>query len=119
MATASTTTMSQPPPPPPSRRPPPPPPKGQSRKTTPPPPRGPPPPPPKHSLKRKAVDYKQHSVKSAKTDGNSNFSRGVRPPPPPSGATIVRNRISIRKPVVLRDVSVFQKKYQVGQGTYG
>lgn len=27
--------------------------------------------------------------------------------------------VSIRKPVVLRDVTAFQKKHQVGQGTYG
>jgi cyclin-dependent kinase 12/13 len=27
--------------------------------------------------------------------------------------------LSIRAPVVLRDVDVFEKKHQVGQGTYG
>ena len=64
------------------------------------------------------------------------------PPPPPKPASVVtpheqnlkhtlevvdtvaakrtrHNSVSIRAPVVLRDVNVFLKKHQVGQGTYG
>lgn len=121
MATA--TTMTQPPPPPPRR----PPPRG-------PPPKGPPPPPPpKQGLsgtKRSAHQDTNRVVKSKTTsekDGTQKVTKvapprptpkGVKPPPPrPAGG--MKKRMSIKKPVVLRDVTVFQKKYQVGQGTYG
>lgn len=43
------------------------------------------------------------SKHTVRTVGKGKFGKGV----------------SIRKPVVLRDVSAFQKKHQVGQGTYG
>jgi hypothetical protein len=52
-----------------------------------------------------------------------------RGPPPhkgkiasPAAAAAVgsaRKRMTIKKPVVLRDVHAYEKKYQVGQGTYG
>merc|ERR1712038_1105031 len=102
-ATATTATMSQPPPPPPSRR------------------RPPPPPPPKQGLKRKALEDKQHAMKTAKTDGKSRKRSGNPPPPPATqpAASKVRRNITIRKPVVLRDVSAFPRRNKVGQGTYG
>jgi serine/threonine protein kinase len=51
-----------------------------------------------------------------------------RPPPPkrpadapsaPAAKRVNRGSISIMAPTVLRDVNVFTKKNQVGQGTYG
>ena len=100
-AMASASTMVRPP----AGRPPPPPKPAGSRPKPPPPPpsrRVPPPPPPK----------KHH----------------VAPPPkrpvPFSGKQSPAKRskvghVSIMAPIVLRDVNVFEKKYQVGQGTYG
>ena len=41
--------------------------------------------------------------KTLRTVGKGKFGKGI----------------SIRKPVVLRDVTAFQKKHQVGEGTYG
>eukprot|EP00934_Nitzschia_sp_Nitz4_P000261 Nitzschia sp. Nitz4//scaffold5_size260463//176785//178425//NITZ4_001001-RA/size260463-augustus-gene-0.16-mRNA-1//1//CDS//3329555397//261//frame0 len=91
----------RPPPPPPSANrksapPPPPPPK---RQAPPPPPKPPVPPPPPSSDKRKA------------------------PPPPANAPPLKRPRaestVTIRAPVVMRDVDVFEKKNKVGEGTYG
>lgn len=54
-----------------------------------------------------------------------NYGRGRPPPPPPPPRAVQRTKrdvlrhVSIRKPTVLRNVDAFQKKYQVGQGTYG
>jgi cyclin-dependent kinase 12/13 len=64
---------------------------------------------------------------------NNNINMRKPPPPPPSGlkrAPMARPQVppqkrqraesvSIMAPVVLRDVTVFEKKQQVGQGTYG
>jgi len=113
MAAAVTTTMSQPPPP--------------RRKPQPPPPRGKPPPPPRGltGTKRGLAPSPPQQKKVARTSG---------PPPPrgppphkgkiasPAAAAAVgsaRKRMTIKKPVVLRDVHAYEKKYQVGQGTYG
>ena len=106
--------MSQPPPPP-ARRPPPP--RG-------PPPKGPPPPPPKEGLsgtKRRAGHDNQRVGKIAKSVHNHlpPPPKSCKPPPPKSSLKSMKRKVSIRKPVVLRDVTVFQKKNQVGQGTYG
>ena len=87
------TTATVRPPPPPNNRPPPPPP--PNKRKQPPPPKTPPKKPPPH--------------------------------PPPRTTTLVpsppkrprRSSVSIDAPVVLRDVNVFTKKQQVGQGTYG
>ena len=38
---------------------------------------------------------------------------------PPAKRICSSSNVSIRAPVVLRDVNVFLKKHQVGQGTYG
>jgi len=117
--------MSQHPPPPPSgarRPPPPPPPRGKGRSNG-----------SMAGTKRSAALPPQgNGNKVARTTGSARKApppppmrnRGMKPPPPPKGKSMgtnmnVRKRMSIRKPVVLRDVTVFQKKYQVGQGTYG
>ena len=96
-----------PPPPPPGARPHPP----TSRKAPPPPPppakRGQiskPPPPPKPSdkplLKRPVVPF----------SGNRHA---------PSAKRAKVGAVTFMAPIVLRDVNVFERKYQVGQGTYG
>jgi len=99
---ASATAMVQPPP-----RPPPRPPSNTSAGPRPPPRRPPPPGPPP----RRAPPPKPPPKTSAKRSA-------------PSGSDVAPKRtrkstVSIRAPVVLRDVNVFQKKHQVGQGTYG
>lgn len=94
------TAMSQPPAP--TRRPPPPP--G-------PPPGGPP--------KQQGLSGKKRSAPQEHNRVGKNARIGRAPPPPPAKAVKPRKRMTIKKPVVLRDVTVFQKKYQVGQGTYG
>lgn len=98
MATATAMSQPPPPPPPPSRRPPPPPPKV---------PQPPPPPPPKNGATEFSVSRKRPPPPPPST-----------PPPPPKMAKI-KKKMSIRKQAELRDVNVFQKQYQVGQGTYG
>lgn len=51
--------------------------------------------------------------------------RCVPPPPPPPPQKVRRNvrwkvgKVSVRKPVLLRDVSVYDRTHKVGQGTYG
>ena len=115
---ASTTTMvrppaGRPPPPPPSgNRPKPPPPK----KAPPPPPskRAPPPPPPKSAPKPPPAAVNGKVIQTLKRDptddGNSALKRG---------RNNEGNAVFICAPVVLRDVNVFTKEHQVGQGTYG
>lgn len=112
---------SPPPPPPPKGPPPPPPSGGASRKPPPPPgqpkkvsPRPPPPPPP------------APPSKSDNEDNNNNSSIKKRTlqtePSSSSGSPVKRQRrgsVSIRAPTVLRDVDAFEKKFQVGEGTYG
>ena len=49
-------------------------------------------------------------------------STGIQPSlPPPKHSNSVSNcrRVSLKAPVVMRDVTVFQKRHQVGEGTYG
>lgn len=95
----ATATMVQPPPPPgrpPSRV--------VSRGNRPPPPKGakppPPPPPPRVDAKRSADQL--GSTKSQKYDNKRQ-----------------KGELTLIRPAVLRDVTVFQKKHQLGQGTYG
>eukprot|EP00565_Helicotheca_tamesis_P004450 CAMPEP_0185726346 /NCGR_PEP_ID=MMETSP1171-20130828/2348_1 /TAXON_ID=374046 /ORGANISM="Helicotheca tamensis, Strain CCMP826" /LENGTH=432 /DNA_ID=CAMNT_0028394677 /DNA_START=413 /DNA_END=1711 /DNA_ORIENTATION=+ len=64
----------------------------------PPPPRGPPPPPPPRQL------------------AGSKRPAG---PPPSDREKMSRTSITIRPPVAMRDVTAFDKKHQVGEGTYG
>lgn len=107
-----------PPPPPPGgfkRKPPPPPPSSKSNVRSPPKLNGrsPPPPPPP----RVSVGYK-----------NENNKRPISSLPPRTAPNDVtfrpstkqrRETRSIRAPVVMRDVDAFEKKFQVGEGTYG
>lgn len=113
---ASASTMVRPPP----GRPPPPPPPGarprppNGRKAPPPPPPPPPkkaaapakpPPPPPKPLANPMLKRSAQSA-SGNNDGQPSKRAKVGP-------------VSIMAPVVLRDVNVFERKYQVGQGTYG
>lgn len=96
----------RPPPPPPMSRPPPPPP----RKAPPPPPKKvngkpPPPPPPRNQSKPESLPRSAAAKRPAPAAEMASESK--------------RGKVSILAPVVLRDVNVFEKKYQVGQGTYG
>lgn len=105
--------------PPPQARPKPPPPKGPPPKppasalnkaTSPRPPPPPPPPPPRPPAPTAAPVVKRphaDATASAPTE-----AKRVR-----RGSASVH--VSIQAPVVLRDVNVFTKKHQVGQGTYG
>jgi serine/threonine protein kinase len=43
----------------------------------------------------------------------------VEPEGAPDPKRMRRGSVSITAPVVMRDVNVFEKKHQVGQGTYG
>lgn len=115
------TAMSQPPPAPPRQKPRPP----KSR---------PPPPPPPRDPASTSVGVKRGSsasvngqgrAKVPRTGGNgcSNGGGGSQGGAKKITRTVGKGKfgkgISIRKPVVLRDVTAFQKKHQVGQGTYG
>lgn len=84
------------PPPPKSRPPPPPPPKHAA----PGPPKRPPPPPSAPSAAVKRKDPSAAIESSPKRQRRS-------------------SKVSIRAPVVMRDVDVFEKQHQVGEGTYG
>eukprot|EP00978_Attheya_sp_CCMP212_P014367 scaffold36524_cov35-Attheya_sp.AAC.3 len=113
MATVTAIAMVRPPPP--AGPPPPGPPRPRPPAGRPPPPKGPPPKP------------------QDRISNNNNNMRKPPPPPPPAGlkrAPMARPQVppqkrqraesvSIMAPVVLRDVTVFEKKQQVGQGTYG
>lgn len=123
--------MSQPPPPPPrpkARPPARPPPRRPLRRPPP-----PPPPPSSAGVKRRPVDaivangHIRKKVQSTSTSTGVNVSKskglGLIGIGKRKGGRFGKGRfgkgISIRKPVVLRDVTAFQKKHQVGQGTYG
>lgn len=99
---------------PPSGRPPPPPPSNRP-KPPPPAPKAPPKPPPKHSS----------SAPPPPPPKPAPPSNGKRPSAESATSASYPKRacnsshVSIRAPVVLRDVNVFLKKHQVGQGTYG
>lgn len=104
------------------------------RRRPPPPPTGPPPKAPPGGTKRPAPPA-QRGAKLARTvppppgprAPNPHPARPAPPtpgprapnPPPARPAGSFRRRITIKKPVVLRDANVYTKKYQVGQGTYG
>ena len=108
---ASATAMVRPPP----GRPIPPPPV-TNRPKPPPPPKAPPPLP----LPPKRVP--PPPPKSAPTDSTDllvNGKRSLDEALLPSAKRMRSASFSIRAPVVLRDVNVFLKKHQVGQGTYG
>lgn len=86
-------------------------PQGQNKSKPPPPPpppkkKPPPPPPPKAKPKPPQPQSAKRSAPPAPA---------TQPPAKKSRKTTV----SIQAPVVLRDVNVFLKKHQVGQGTYG
>lgn len=66
----------------------------------------PPPPPPQVGTKRK--DHSQISSSKATSSSRPKINTGI-----------ADLSISIKFPVTLRDVKVFQKKHQLGQGTYG
>ena len=88
----------RPAPPAPPRAPPPPPHKLPPR-PTPPQTKPPPPPPPPKSTAKRTVDSDEQSHRS------------------PKRARL--GSVSIQAPVLLRDVNAFNRKHQVGQGTYG
>lgn len=113
--------MSQPPPPPPRHKPRPP----KSR---------PPPPPPRAPVPASVGVKRGPSTPSVKLNGqgrekiarhggeactDSGGQGGGKKVPRIVGKGKFGRGVSIRKPVVLRDVTAFQKKHQVGQGTYG
>lgn len=108
----STATAMSKPPPPSRKRPPPPPPRRMGAG----PRRGPPPPPPSSS-KRSADDLSNPKNKAAR-------SQNRRAPPPGANRSFrmggkFGKEITIRKPVELRHVNDYEKKQQVGKGTYG
>lgn len=84
----------------------------------PPPPKAPPPPPPTAA---KISPPRPPPPKSEPTAVNNNKRVATLPLPPPLPAHKRQRRgsLSIEAPKVLRDVNVFLKKHQVGQGTYG
>lgn len=129
------------PPPPPGRKPPPPPgppsssansrPSSSSGRSPPPPP---PPPPPRR------VNSSENLAKiNGGSSNNNNNKRGHAVLSPSASSSLSnknsndsnnnpnkkqrrqhrRGSVSIRTPTVMRDVDAFEKKYQVGEGTYG
>merc|ERR1719464_2424515 len=129
MTIAHTMTVRPPPPPPPPG-----PQKNNNRRSTPPQPPSsarplsrnggsgpspPPPPPPRVNSSRKLVsnnnNKRGHSLLSpTSSPTNSDWSKKqCRPPARRDGS------VSIRTPTVMRDVDAYEKKYQVGEGTYG
>jgi len=68
--------------------------------------RPPPPPPPQYGTKRKA-------------DAQMSSSKATSSSRPKIDTGIADLSISIKFPVTLRDVKVFKKEHQLGQGTYG
>mmetsp|Transcript_18907 Transcript_18907/g.19167 ORF Transcript_18907/g.19167 Transcript_18907/m.19167 type:complete len:507 (+) Transcript_18907:399-1919(+) len=122
----------RPPPPPPRRKPPPPPPSSarsstppsrnsKSGRSPPPPPR--PPPPRVNSSEKIASNNKRgHAVISASSspsNDNGPNNKKKRRSPHHQQRRRRAGSISIRTPTVMRDVDAFEKKYQVGEGTYG
>lgn len=119
----ASTSMVRPPPPP---RPP----SGASRKPPPPPPRRPPtvatsrpPPPPSNNSRKPGVSNPQRPPPPPSRP--SEFQKRKEVPQPQSDLSGNKrprkenNKVSIRAPVVMRDVDVFEKKGKVGEGTYG
>ncbi|KAL7541775.1 hypothetical protein ACHAWF_007028 [Thalassiosira exigua] len=117
--------MVRPPPPPPKpsapqRKPPPPPPRGGGQRPPPPPgpprskPRPPPPAPPRKADGGTKAEVGGKFVMAAGTKRPAEPAKGA----PPRGRQ-QRRRVSLKAPVVMRGVTAFQKKYQVGEGTYG
>lgn len=81
----------------------------QSRhKPPPPPPRAPPPPPSK-----KTVSGAKRQAESSLSSAKHNVIRQKKE------TALTTGPILIRRPVTLRDVTQYQKKHQLGQGTYG
>ena len=104
----------KPPPPPPARkinnnRPPPPP-------RPPPPTKRPPPPPPPRSSGAVNGNFGSSTTASRKRPAEIST---VSLSSPRKHTTHQRRRVSLKAPTVMRDVTVFQKKHQVGEGTYG
>ncbi|KAL7522079.1 hypothetical protein ACHAWX_006777 [Stephanocyclus meneghinianus] len=97
-ASTATTTMVQPP-----KRPPPP--KG-------PPPKRPPPPP---LPPRGGANPMPAAIEEAKKRAIASSPEGV----PPNKQQRRSSHLHIKAPVVLRDVNAFQRRHQVGEGTYG
>ena len=67
--------------------------------------------------------FSVYTILDSNTKTGTGAKTPVPPPPPPVPLSKklvgIKKKLSIRKQVELRDVNVFQKKYQVGQGTYG
>lgn len=99
---ASSVTMVQPPPPRGSSA------SSSSHRCAAPPPRHPPPPPPESRPKQPSIPI-SHAGKKRLANATAPTQKNTR-----------RKVVSTLKfPMPLRDVTVFDKKYQVGQGTYG
>ena len=117
---ASATTMVRPPPP---GRPAPPPPPNSANGSRPKPPAPPSAPPPHANTKRAPPPPPPPPPKSAPPSTVTFLPQnGKRPTDVTEQPPQKRSRcssMSIRAPVVLRDVNVFLKKHQVGEGTYG
>lgn len=118
---ASATTMVRPPPP---GRPAPPPPPNSANGIRPKPPAPPMAPPSQSNIKRAPPPPPPPPPPKSAPPATVTFSQpnGKRPTetteqPPQKRARC--SSMSIRAPVVLRDVNVFLKKHQVGEGTYG
>jgi len=146
---ASVAAMNRPPPPPPKpdgvsrARPPPPPPKPGARNFN----AGRPPPPPPPSGKRNPVSLPVHAKPrppppplmnveggtTNNTTGRGEFGvatasagsvggtkkRSIDDVLPPPTRQQLQRRPSFKAPMVMRDVTAFQKRHQVGEGTYG
>jgi len=103
MASTATMMRHQPRPgPPPGRKPPPPPPKKTDLGVR------PPPPPPRN---KSISPHSRTPVQQSKRPAISAIN--------PASKRARKTTVSIQAPVVLRDVNVFLRKHQVGQGTYG
>jgi len=117
---ATVTRMVQPPPPPPPG--PPPAAEQQQRQpqkqSRPPPPRRPPPPPPPTRAVGAALGQKRPPPPPAAAGGGAPAEPAAGLDQPPQKRRR-RTSVHIMAPARLRDVTVFQKKHQVGQGTYG
>lgn len=117
---ATVTRMVQPPPPPPPG----PPPAAEQpqrqpqKQSRPPPPRRPPPPPPPTRAVGAALGQKRPPPPPAAAGGGAPAEPAAGLDQPPQKRRR-RTSVHIMAPARLRDVTVFQKKHQVGQGTYG
>ncbi len=116
---ASATTMVRPPPP---GRPAPPPPPSSANGSRPKPPAPPIAPPPQSNTKRAPPPPPPPPKSAPPSTVTFSYQNGKRPTEATEQSPQKRSRcssMSIRAPVVLRDVNVFLKKHQVGEGTYG